>query len=177
MTLCYIIIYYINFILYYALLYDVYILLYLFQTISMTFSLLKNKHFSAFTHTLYSYVYIYRWFRMDRDRYMHAENVHAQLGRAPNTAQRLSRQRPPCWNHKPLWRCWSNSQTFERQVLRKSCRCRKFEQQTWPNTGRQGNDGIRYGKSQKLGGKPPNPAYPAEVEGLTKKFPRYQWVL
>jgi hypothetical protein len=28
-----------------------------------------------------------------------------------------------------------------------------------------------------LGGKPPNPAYPAEVEGLTKKFPRYQWVL
>ena len=78
MTLCYIIIYYINFILYYALLYDVYILLYLFQTISMTFSLLKNKHFSAFTHTLYSYVYIYRWFRMDRDRYMHAENVHAQ---------------------------------------------------------------------------------------------------
>lgn len=128
-------------------------------------------------YTLYSYVYIYRWFRMDRDRYMHAENVHAQLGRAPNTAQRLSRQRPPCWNHKPLWRCWSNSQTFERQVLRKSCRCRKFEQQTWPNTGRQGNDGIRYGKSQKLGGKPPNPAYPAEVEGLTKKFPRYQWVL
>lgn len=153
--------------------YCIYSKLYLWHLVCLKTSIFLRSHI----HYIHMYIYIYRWFRMDRDRYMHAENVHAQLGRAPNTAQRLSRQRPPCWNHKPLWRCWSNSQTFERQVLRKSCRCRKFEQQTWPNTGRQGNDGIRYGKSQKLGGKPPNPAYPAEVEGLTKKFPRYQWVL